>query len=257
MTDPSTATPVVAERADTRTDGPMTGEERAVLDHWLAVPRHRSAEARGPGRRAARPSRGPTILDEPHRDRPASHRTVTSTTSTPRRRQLTWPRIRPRWSPPAPTPRRVPTSPYLSGGCAKASRSIYVGSSPTSSRSTPATSATWIFSARRSTAVPATDHDHIAQPTSPLPSEQSLTQAVGGIADAARTAGAARRGTRFLCSWPSPGTPRTRGGAPRRSLRMRFVTRCHAEENRAHRNVPGCCEHQGRQAATRVEDGCG
>jgi len=35
MTDPSTTTPVVAERADTRTDGPMTGGERAVLDHWL------------------------------------------------------------------------------------------------------------------------------------------------------------------------------------------------------------------------------
>jgi uncharacterized damage-inducible protein DinB len=35
MTDPSTTIPVVAERADTRTDGPMTGGERAVLDHWL------------------------------------------------------------------------------------------------------------------------------------------------------------------------------------------------------------------------------
>jgi hypothetical protein len=28
-------TPVVAERGDTRTNGPMTGGERAVLDHWL------------------------------------------------------------------------------------------------------------------------------------------------------------------------------------------------------------------------------
>jgi uncharacterized damage-inducible protein DinB len=27
--------PVVDEREDTRTDGPMTGDERAVLDHWL------------------------------------------------------------------------------------------------------------------------------------------------------------------------------------------------------------------------------
>lgn len=35
MTDPSTTTPVVAVREDGRTDGPMTGEERAVLDHWL------------------------------------------------------------------------------------------------------------------------------------------------------------------------------------------------------------------------------
>lgn len=26
---------VVAEREDARTDGPMTGDERAVLDHWL------------------------------------------------------------------------------------------------------------------------------------------------------------------------------------------------------------------------------
>jgi uncharacterized damage-inducible protein DinB len=26
---------VVEEREDTRTDGPMTGDERAVLDHWL------------------------------------------------------------------------------------------------------------------------------------------------------------------------------------------------------------------------------
>lgn len=35
MTDRSTTTPVVAEREDTRTDGPMTGGERAVLDYWL------------------------------------------------------------------------------------------------------------------------------------------------------------------------------------------------------------------------------
>jgi uncharacterized damage-inducible protein DinB len=35
MRNPSRTTPVVAERDDTRTDGPMTGGERAVLDHWL------------------------------------------------------------------------------------------------------------------------------------------------------------------------------------------------------------------------------
>ncbi len=35
MTDHSTGTPVVAQREDTRNDGPMTGGERAVLDHWL------------------------------------------------------------------------------------------------------------------------------------------------------------------------------------------------------------------------------
>lgn len=34
MTD-SSSTAVVAEQEDTRTDGPMTGDERAVLDHWL------------------------------------------------------------------------------------------------------------------------------------------------------------------------------------------------------------------------------
>lgn len=30
-----TSTAVVAEHKDNRTDGPMTGDERAVLDHWL------------------------------------------------------------------------------------------------------------------------------------------------------------------------------------------------------------------------------
>ncbi len=35
MTEISATTPVVAEREDTRTNGPMTGGERAVLDHWL------------------------------------------------------------------------------------------------------------------------------------------------------------------------------------------------------------------------------
>ena len=35
MTEISAPTPVVAEREDTRTNGPMTGGERAVLDHWL------------------------------------------------------------------------------------------------------------------------------------------------------------------------------------------------------------------------------
>jgi uncharacterized damage-inducible protein DinB len=35
MSRPSTTTLVVAQREDTRTDGPMTGGERAVLDHWL------------------------------------------------------------------------------------------------------------------------------------------------------------------------------------------------------------------------------
>lgn len=34
MTDPRHAV-VVAEREDTRTDGPMTGGERDLLDHWL------------------------------------------------------------------------------------------------------------------------------------------------------------------------------------------------------------------------------
>jgi uncharacterized damage-inducible protein DinB len=48
MTDPSTTATtattatttgaaVVAEREDTRTDGPMTGGERAVLDHWIEL----------------------------------------------------------------------------------------------------------------------------------------------------------------------------------------------------------------------------
>ena len=36
MSDPGT-TPIVAQRDDTRTDGPMTGGERAVLDHWLEL----------------------------------------------------------------------------------------------------------------------------------------------------------------------------------------------------------------------------
>jgi len=35
MTSPSTTTPVVAQREDTRTDGPMTGGEQAILNHWL------------------------------------------------------------------------------------------------------------------------------------------------------------------------------------------------------------------------------
>ncbi len=35
MTELSASTPIVAEREDTRTNGPMTGGERAVLDHWL------------------------------------------------------------------------------------------------------------------------------------------------------------------------------------------------------------------------------
>lgn len=34
MTDPSTSA-VVAEHEDARIDGPMTGDERVVLDHWL------------------------------------------------------------------------------------------------------------------------------------------------------------------------------------------------------------------------------
>lgn len=34
MTDPNKAV-VVAEREDARTDGPMTGDERVVLHHWL------------------------------------------------------------------------------------------------------------------------------------------------------------------------------------------------------------------------------
>lgn len=35
MTELSASAPIVAEREDTRTNGPMTGGERAVLDHWL------------------------------------------------------------------------------------------------------------------------------------------------------------------------------------------------------------------------------
>jgi hypothetical protein len=35
MSDPNTNTSIVAEREDTRTDGPTTGGERAVLDHWV------------------------------------------------------------------------------------------------------------------------------------------------------------------------------------------------------------------------------
>lgn len=35
MADPDMSTAVVPEHEDGRTDGPMTGDERAVLDHWL------------------------------------------------------------------------------------------------------------------------------------------------------------------------------------------------------------------------------
>jgi len=35
MTNPTATTPVVTEHEDARTDGPMIGSERAVLDHWL------------------------------------------------------------------------------------------------------------------------------------------------------------------------------------------------------------------------------
>ena len=35
MTDRNATQPVVAERKETRSNGPMTGGERAVLDHWL------------------------------------------------------------------------------------------------------------------------------------------------------------------------------------------------------------------------------
>lgn len=34
---PETSTTVVDEHEDARTDGPMLGEERAVLDHWLEL----------------------------------------------------------------------------------------------------------------------------------------------------------------------------------------------------------------------------
>ena len=37
MSAPDTSAVVVAEHEDTRTDGPMLGEERAVLDHWLEL----------------------------------------------------------------------------------------------------------------------------------------------------------------------------------------------------------------------------
>jgi uncharacterized damage-inducible protein DinB len=61
MTDPST-TAVVAEREDTRSDGPMTGAERAVLDHWLDLYRETTLlkiaglDAEQLTRRAVRPS---------------------------------------------------------------------------------------------------------------------------------------------------------------------------------------------------------
>ncbi len=194
MRSPSTTTPVIAQREDTRTDGPMTGGERAVLDHWLDLYRDTALlklaglDAEQLTRRAVPPSSMsligmvrhlteveaywlrvvlPTSKTSRTTAAPRPARTVTSTTSTPQRRQLTSPRTRPRWSPPAPTPRRGPTSPYPSADCAKASRSISVGSSPTSWRSTPATSATWTLSARRSTAVPATDVSSVcAEPSS-------------------------------------------------------------------------------------------
>lgn len=35
MTDTTDTNPLVPDRQDNRTDGPMTGGERAVLDHWL------------------------------------------------------------------------------------------------------------------------------------------------------------------------------------------------------------------------------
>ncbi len=35
MNQRSTTTPVVPQQENTRTDGPMTGGERAVLEHWL------------------------------------------------------------------------------------------------------------------------------------------------------------------------------------------------------------------------------
>ncbi len=37
MTGPGQTSPVAAEREDTRDDGPMTGDEREVLDHWLEL----------------------------------------------------------------------------------------------------------------------------------------------------------------------------------------------------------------------------
>lgn len=37
MTGPGSPSPVVAAREDTRDDGPMTGDEREVLDHWLEL----------------------------------------------------------------------------------------------------------------------------------------------------------------------------------------------------------------------------
>ncbi len=110
MTDPGTTTPIVAQREDTRTDGPMTGAERAVLDHWLDLYRDTTLlkiaglDARQLTRRAIPPSTMSLIgvvrhlteveaywlrvvlLDE--QDVPdyyctRSARTVTSTTSIP------------------------------------------------------------------------------------------------------------------------------------------------------------------------------
>ena len=40
MTDSAQTGPLVPELDDDRTDGPMTGDERAVLDHWLDLYRH-------------------------------------------------------------------------------------------------------------------------------------------------------------------------------------------------------------------------
>lgn len=37
MTGPGSPSPVVAACEDTRDDGPMTGDEREVLDHWLEL----------------------------------------------------------------------------------------------------------------------------------------------------------------------------------------------------------------------------
>ena len=62
MTNPGTTTPIVTQREDTRTDGPMTGAERAVLDHWLDLYRDTTLlkiaglDARQLTRRAVPPS---------------------------------------------------------------------------------------------------------------------------------------------------------------------------------------------------------
>jgi hypothetical protein len=186
MTCRGTTTPIVAQREDTRTDGPMAGGERAVLDHWLDLYRDTALlkiaglDAEQLTRRAVPPSSMSLIgvvrhlteveaywlrvvlLDEQdvpgHYCTPArpdgdfddvDPATAAADVEAYQAELATTSANAKAWTDPWP---------YPSAGCARASNSTYGGSSPISSRSMPATSATWTFSARRSTAVPATDH---------------------------------------------------------------------------------------------------